>query len=84
MLEIREERGQEPVDSSYRMKDIGDQIPESLDGIKCKGRTPPWKNIESHAQQVGNYRLHHKIKDKCLFSVEAKYHLSCRKKFDLQ
>ena len=51
---------------------------------KFKHRTPSWKNIESRAQQLGNFKLYRKIKDKCLFSVEAKYHPSCRNKFNTE
>lgn len=49
-----------------------------------KFREPTWKQIETRAIELGNYRLHRMVHGEDLFAREANFHNSCRKSFNLQ
>ena len=45
---------------------------------------PTWKQIKPRALAMGDNRLFHKVQGQDLFAIEAKYHFSCRKAFNLR
>jgi anthranilate/para-aminobenzoate synthase component II len=46
--------------------------------ISWKHKEPAWKQIESQVLELGKTRLHHQVRGKDLFAVEAQFHPECQ------